>query len=66
MTTADIHTQALLEADARLSAAGYNPDMAAWVCDQVSLDLPAGTLAWALAVAGDVRELCTDVVGRVA
>ena len=66
MTPAEIHTQALQEADARLTAAGYPPNMAAWVCDQVSLDYPGHTLAWALAVAGDVRELCADVVGRVA
>ena len=62
MTPGLFRAQTEAEAERLLSAAGFGPDMAPWLCDQAALDHPGYDITWAFAVAGDVRTLCTDPV----
>lgn len=56
----DLKAQTHAAAQARLTASGFFPEMAEWVCEQAAIDHPGYDTAWAEAVAGDVEELCTD------
>lgn len=58
----DLQARTLAAAEARLTAAGFSPDMAECVCEQAAIDYPGYDETWAQAVAGDVEALCTDPV----
>ena len=55
-----LQAQTLAAAEARLSAAGFGPDMAEAVCEQAAIDHPGYDQIWAEAVAGDVEAMCDD------
>lgn len=60
LTRGTTYAQTWAEAQHHLTAAGYRPDLAEFICEQAAIDHPGYGMAWVLAVAGDVHALLAE------